>query len=187
MVLLKFRATIEIIGVNPFVLVSPARAQQLKGGWRKPMPVRVQINHAPKVPWRVNMMPRGDGSFYLYLAGIVRSVSGTKVGDRVVVRVGFDEKYRGGPAHRMPIWFKRPLQESALARQGWRRLTPSRKKEMLRYLAALKSPEARARNALRAVRVLAGAKERFMARDWNRPAPRKNSARRRMLRENTKG
>jgi hypothetical protein len=172
-VLLKFRAIIDIIGVNPYVLVSAARARQLQGGWRKPLPVRVQIDGAPKVPWRINMMPRGDGSFYLYLAGIVRSASGTRVGDRVDVRVKFDETYRGGPAHRMPLWFKRPLQESVLALRAWRTLTPSRKKEMLRYLVALKSPEAQARNALRAVRVLAGAKERFMARDWNRPPPRR--------------
>jgi hypothetical protein len=46
-------------------------------------------------------------------------------------------------------------------------LTPSLQKEVLRYLANLKSDAARTRNVDRVLRVLSGAKERFMARDWN--------------------
>jgi hypothetical protein len=173
--MLTFRGRIEIVGVNPYVRVSAARARRLKSGWRKPLPVRVQINGAPTRAWRINLMPRGDGSFYLYLAGIVRGASHTKVGDRVDVQMRFDEKYRGGPAHRMPAWFKQSLRDNPLAMQGWRGLSPSRKKEILRYLVRLKSQQAQARNATRAVRVLAGAQERYMARDWNRP--RKPSSR----------
>jgi hypothetical protein len=45
-------------------------------------------------------------------------------------------------------------------------LTPSRQKEVVRYLRAPKSDEARERNLVRALRVLSGAKERFMARSW---------------------
>jgi hypothetical protein len=98
---LRFRSRIEINGINPYVLVDPKRALQLKRNWRRPMPVRVQINGQPEVPWRINLMPRGDGSFYLYLAGIVRKVSGTGVGDLVSVSVGFDAEYKAGPIHPM--------------------------------------------------------------------------------------
>ena len=131
------------------------------------MPVRVQINRKPEVPWRINLMPRGDGSFYLYLAGIVRKASNTDVGDLVSVSVEFDSEYKGGPMHPMPRWFSARLNVNPLAKVGWQQLPPSRQKEILRYFAGLKSREARARNGDRAVRVLAGGRGRFMAREWN--------------------
>jgi len=43
----------------------------------------------------------------------------------------------------------------------------SRKKEILRYFARLKSQEARARNLEKALYVLSGRKGRFMARAWD--------------------
>jgi uncharacterized protein YdeI (YjbR/CyaY-like superfamily) len=54
-----------------------------------------------------------------------------------------------------------------LARQNWEALIPSRKKEILRYFAALKSAEARERNLARALQALSGQPVRFMARSWN--------------------
>jgi hypothetical protein len=165
--LLRFRAAIEINGINPYILVDAEQARQLKPGWRKPLPVLVQINGEPRTPWRINMMPIGDGRFYLYLHEQVRKASGTGVGDRVDVELRFDHAYRTGPAHPMPEWFGAALERNARARQGWDALSPSRKKEILRYFSQLKSAEAKARNLGRALQVLAGAKARFMARNWN--------------------
>jgi hypothetical protein len=166
---LRFRARIRINGINPYVLVDTERAQQLKPGWRKPLPVCVQVNGKPETPWRINMMPVGDGGFYLYLHEQVRTASGTGVGDIVDVEVRFDADYRGGPAHPMPEWFAKELDRNAAAKQGWDALVPSRQKEILRYFAQLKSAEAKARNLERALHVLSGGKARFMARDWNGP------------------
>jgi hypothetical protein len=163
---LQFQAVMKIRGINPYLLVSRARATALQPGWRKPLPVLVRINGRPKAPWKINLMPAGDGSFYLYLHETVRKASGTKVGDRVQVEVAFDAAYRGGPLQPMPPWFRRPLKASPAAFAAWQALTPSRQKEILRYLTALKSPEARARNVVKALRVLAGASERYMARSW---------------------
>ena len=87
---LRFRAAIDIRGINPYVLVSAERAGKLKPDWRKPMPVRIQINGKPDVPWRINMMPTGDGSFFLYLHAQVRNASGTAVGD-VCRQLGISE------------------------------------------------------------------------------------------------
>jgi hypothetical protein len=167
MATLNWRSRIAIRGINPYVLVDAHRARQLRTGWRKPMPVRVQVNYKPDVPWRVNLMPVGDGSFYLYLAQSVRQAAGVLVGDLVRVRLWFDHDYRGGPAHPMPAWFRRPLNSRPRAKAAWDRLTPSRQKEILRYFAALKTPSARARNVQRALLVLSGESGRFMARDWN--------------------
>jgi hypothetical protein len=165
---LRFASTIEIRDGNPYVPVSAARTQVLKPGWRRPLPVLVRINGKPAQAWRINMMPAGDGSFYLYLHGDVRKASGTTVGDRVRVDVWFDVAYRNGPMHPVPRWFKDALRGNSTAKRNWEALIPSRKKEMLRYFASLKSPEARARNLARALHVLSGRKGRFMARSWER-------------------
>ncbi len=165
--ILQFRAKIEIRGINPFVPVRAQQAAKLKPGWRKPMPVRVQIDGQPTPPWRINMMPAGDGSFYLYLHGDVRKAAGKDVGDTVSVRVQFDDEYEGGPVDPMPASFRAALRKSAAARRGWDALSPSQQKEILRYLAGLKSADAKERNIEKALHVLAGGKARFMARSWN--------------------
>jgi bacteriocin resistance YdeI/OmpD-like protein/uncharacterized protein DUF1905 len=163
---LRFTALMKIHGVNPYVLVSAERASRLKHGWRKPMPVLVRINGKPDAPWAVNMMPIGHGSFRLYLHGNVRKVSDTRVGDRVSVEVRFDNTYRSGPTHPMPGWFRAGLETNPSAKTNWKALIPSRQKEVLRYFSALKSPQARERNLVRALKALSGGTEHFMGRSW---------------------
>ncbi|MES2826439.1 MAG: YdeI/OmpD-associated family protein [Pseudomonadota bacterium] len=162
-----FTATIEKRGINPYVLVSAQLAAQLKENWRKPLPVLVQVNNKPEPPWCINMMPVGDGSFYLYLGGEVLKVSNTQVGSLVEVKLQFDENYKPGPADPMPTWFSEALEQNQLAKQGWDELTPRMQKEILRYLARLKSVEAQSRNTQLAMHVLSGGKGRFLARSWN--------------------
>lgn len=164
---MRFRSLIEINNINPYVLVSAGRAARIRKGWRKPLPVRVRVNGKPEKPWRINMMPIGDGSFYLYLHGDVRKASKTKVGDSVTVELEFDDEYKSGPAHPMPRSFSVALNRNRKARQTWNELIPSRRKEILRYFFQLKTPEARTRNLERAIAVLSGSKERFMGRSWN--------------------
>lgn len=164
---MRFKAKIELKGINPYVAVSPARARRIQAEWKKPMPVLVQVNGQPDPAWPVNMMPAGDGSFYLYLDGRVRKVSGTNVGDTIDVSIAFDPAYSGGPQHDMPAEFVSRLDDDGPAKARWDGLPPSLKKEILRYLANLKSDAARQRNIERAIRVLGGAKERFLAREWN--------------------
>ena len=164
---LRFRSLIEINNINPFVLVSAKRAARLQEGWRKPLPVRVRVNGKPERPRRINLMPVGNGSFYLYLHGDVRKASSTKVGESVTVELEFDDEYRGGPAHPMPLWLSDALDRNRSAKQAWSELVPSRQKEILRYFSGLKTPEAQARNVRRAIHVLSGGKGRFMGRSWN--------------------
>ena len=131
------------------------------------MPVRVQVNGKPEPPWRINLMPVGNGSFFLYLHGQVRKASGTNVGDVITVTIQFDDEYRGGPAGPLPTWFSEELDRNTQARKGWDSLPPSRQKEIQRYLVRLKSAEARQRNMEKALHVLAGGEARFMGRAWN--------------------
>jgi Domain of unknown function (DUF1905)/Bacteriocin-protection, YdeI or OmpD-Associated len=161
-----FDGVIEIQGVNPFVGVSSSQANSLKPGWRKPLPVLVRIHGQSAPAWRTNMMPDGNGNFYLYLHGSMRKASGTKVGDRVRLEVEFDTAYRNGPQHSMPKWFKQELDGNPQAKKNWTALIPSRKKEILRYFSRLVSEDARIRNLARALHVLSGQGGRFMGREW---------------------
>jgi hypothetical protein len=170
MAVLRFTSLIKLREPNPYILVTRAQASSVKANWCKPLPVLVRINGKPAEPWRINMMPVGDGSFYLYLHGDVRKASDTKVGDRVQLEIGFDARYRNGPQHPVPLWFKAALQKNPRAMKNWEALIPSQRKEILRYFARLKSPEARGRNLERALYVLSGNRGRFMARAWNQGA-----------------
>jgi len=161
-----FRAAVRLRGINPFILVSASRANVIKPGWRRPLPVLVRINGKPAKACRTNMMPVGNGSFYLYLHGDIRKASGTVVGDCVRVEIDFDASYRNGPQHPMPRWFKQALAGNPQAKKNWTALIPSRKKEILRYFSRLTSSDARARNLAEALRVLSGATGRFMGRAW---------------------
>jgi hypothetical protein len=163
---LHFQSTIEIYEANPYVLVNAEQAQELHPDWRKPMPVCVQINGKPEDPWHINMMPIGNGDFYLYLHGIVRKASNTEVGDSVQVDVSFDKSYRSGPIHPIPEWFEVALNSNPKALANWEALIPSRQKEVLRYFSPLKSNEAKKRNLEKAIHVLSGNEGRFMARTW---------------------
>lgn len=113
------------------------------------------------------MVPAGDGGFYLYLHGQVRQASRTRVGDLVEVEAAFDKGYRGGPTHPMPSRLAKGLARDPEADRRWRALPPSRQKELLRYLAALRSAAARDRNVDRALLVLGGGTARFLGREWN--------------------
>jgi Bacteriocin-protection, YdeI or OmpD-Associated/Domain of unknown function (DUF1905) len=162
----EFAAVIKIRDSNPYILVSAVRANATKPGWRKPMPVLVRVNAKPNRQFRSNMMPVGNGDFYLYLHGDIRRASQASVRDRVRIEIEFDASYRNGPQHSMPLWFRRGLMANAKAKRNWLALTPSRKKEVLRYFSRLKSPAARDRNLIGALHVLSGAAGRFMGRTW---------------------
>jgi Bacteriocin-protection, YdeI or OmpD-Associated/Domain of unknown function (DUF1905) len=167
---LTFRGTIQLRGINPYIAVDAAVSATLKSGWRKPIPVLLRINGKPPDACRTNMMPAGDGSFYLYLNGRVRSEAGVSVGQLVDVELEFDRSYKNGPLHPVPGWFKQALKQNPSAQNNWNALPPSRKKEVLRYFANLKSADAQARNLNKAIHALSGQATRFMARDWKNGA-----------------
>ena len=159
-------STIKLVSVNPYVHLQASQVSRLKRNWHGPMPVRFKINGVNKL-WRVNLMPIGDGTFRLYLNGEIRKEADIGVGDMVRMGVWFDDEYRGGPRHPMPPRLRAELVRNRVAKERWDSLTPSLQKEMLRYFARLKSPEARQNNLERAVHVLSGNRGRFLGREWN--------------------
>jgi uncharacterized protein YdeI (YjbR/CyaY-like superfamily) len=86
----------------------------------------------------------------------------------VQVKVQFNSAYKNGPPHAVPSWFRNALRKNNVANKNWEKLIPSRKKEILRYFASLRSPEAREGNLVRALQALSGKPTRFMARSWTK-------------------
>ena len=88
------------------------------------------------------------------------------MGDDVRIGLDVDDAYYSNPAHSMPQWFQVELEAGSKVKENWLNLYPSQRKEVMGYLGALKSTEARERNLWRALNVLRGEPGRFLGRDW---------------------
>src|SRR5258708_19863215 len=94
---LRFRAPIEIDKINPYVRGRPELAVRLRPNWRRPMPVRIQVNGKPDIPLRINLMPVGDGSFFLYLHCQGPKDLGTSLAPLLTLTLESDHTYKPGP------------------------------------------------------------------------------------------
>ena len=156
----SFKAEIKIIGVNPYVLL-PAivlkeifeRAGKVKG----PIPVKGKINDHNFIQTLVKY----SGKWRLYLNTPMRKGAGADVGDIVHVEIQFDETERKIAIHPK---FENALKKNKKARMAFEQLSPSRQKEIIRYINFLKTEESVDRNIKRAIQFLSG-KERFVGRD----------------------
>src|SRR5690606_5138220 len=145
---------------NPFVFV-PAEvldAIYVQAGKNKgKIPVRMKIEgHEFE-----QTLIKYSGHWRLYLNTPMRKAAGREVGHTARFEVEFDPQERITPFHPK---FKKALMESEEAERVYSSLSPSLQKEILRYLASLKTEESVDRNVLRAINFLLG-KERFIGRD----------------------
>ncbi|MCB9231374.1 MAG: YdeI/OmpD-associated family protein [Bacteroidia bacterium] len=155
-----FSAEIEIIGVNPYVFLPEEvllgifnQAGKNKG----PIPVRGKIDHHPFIQTLVKY----SGAWRLYLNGPMRDATQTTVGDFASFELSFDPVPRDIPMHPK---LELALDENQEAKTVFEGLSPSRQKEIVRYIANLKSEESVDRNVARAISFLKG-EERFVGRD----------------------
>lgn len=147
-----FTAKIAIIGVNPYVVVpKDVRAVLFAaaGRERSPIPVKGTVDgHA----FRQNLV-RYKGRWRLYLNTPMRKAARKGVGDIAHFEVAFDV---APPREKMHPRLARVLRE-ANAKSTFDALTPSRKKEILRYVNRLKSEDALERALNSVVAHLTGA------------------------------
>jgi len=155
-----FSATIEKIGVNPYVLLPEkiliclfTQAGKNKG----PIPVKGTINRHPFIQHLVKY----SGSWRLYLNTPMRKGSATDVGDRVLVTIEFDPEERITPMHPQ---LKTALLKDKKAAAVFAALTPSLQKEICRYINQLKTTASVEKNIIKAIQFLLG-KERFVGRE----------------------
>ncbi len=129
-----FQARIYRIGVNPYVLF-PARvlkiifrqAQKTKG----PIPVRGEIDgHL-----FLQTLVKYSGKWRLYINTTMRKASNRKLGEMVTISIEYDPVARIIPLHKK---LDEALRGTA-RRKVFDNLSPSRRKELVRYISSLKT------------------------------------------------
>jgi hypothetical protein len=156
----SFTATIDIIGVNPFVLIPMPiletifkQAQKDKG----PIPVLGTINGQPFLQTLVKF----KGNWRLYINGPMLKASNKKVGDTITITITYDPTDRTIPMHPK---LKDALAQNKKASTIFQSLRPSLQKEIIRYIRFLKTESSVDLNVNRAIQFLLG-NERFIGRD----------------------
>jgi hypothetical protein len=156
----NFSATIEIIGINPYVYLPEAVLNAIfkqAGKDKGKIPVKMKIDgHA-----FTQTLIRYSGAWRLYLNTPMRKAAGKEVGDTAVFEVQYDDAPREIAMHPK---LKTALTKNKAAMQVYDQLRPSLQLEIVRYISHLKTEESIERNVARAINFLLG-KERFIGRD----------------------
>ncbi|HSY60731.1 MAG TPA: YdeI/OmpD-associated family protein [Cytophaga sp.] len=156
----SFSATIEIIGVNPYVFVPDAILNAIfkdAGKDRGKIPVTMTIDGHEFIQTLI----RYSGAWRLYLNTPMRKAAKKEAGDTADFEVYYDAAPRERPMHPK---LKAALTKNKNAKEIYDGLRPSLQLEIVRYISFLKTEESVDRNVLRAVNFLLG-KERFIGRD----------------------
>ncbi|MFN8309832.1 MAG: DUF1905 domain-containing protein [Chitinophagales bacterium] len=155
-----FQTKLQLIGVNPFVFVPEKILDEIfkaAGKNRGPVKVKGEVN---RKPYKQTLV-RFKGEWRLYINMKMLKDSPKRIGETVLVTIGFDSEDRSIPPH--PKWLK-ALSENQEAHLIYKSLRPSLQHEIIRYIASLKTEAAIEKNCLRAIRFLLG-KDRFIGRD----------------------
>lgn len=156
----SFKAVINIIGINPFVFVPEAilvSIFQQAGKDKGYIPICGRINSKPYTQTLV----RYSGDWRLYINTAMLKDSPKRIGETIEVTIAFDPTDRTLLPH--PELLK-ALQQNPEAQKVFDALPPSRQKEIVRYIANLKTEESIAKNIVKAIGFLMGT-TRFIGRD----------------------
>lgn len=148
----SFHATLEIIGINPYVqLPEPILTEIFNqaGKNKGHIPVSGTVN---KLPYQQTLL-RYSGLWRLYINTLMLKNSPKRIGEIIAVTISFDPSDRTIQPH--------PELMAALARNldakaKFDALSPSMQKEMVRYISSLKTVESRNRNIEKAISFLLG-------------------------------
>lgn len=156
----KFTAQLEIIDGNPFVYLSAPVLEQLFSQAKKQkgtIPVVGTVNGKPFQQTLVKY--RGHWRLYINMAMLKNSPR--RIGEIIAVTIEFDSSDRSIEPHPKLLL---ALENNEAAKQVFQNLSPSRQKEIVRYISNLKTEKSVDRNVERAINFLLG-KERFVGRD----------------------
>lgn len=156
----SFSARIYIIGINPYVLLPAPVLKyifQRAGKSKGPIPVHGKINGHPYIQTLIKY----SGKWRLYLNTPMRKAAGIDVGNIGNFDIDYDPRPRIVP---LPESLKKAFNKNKKAKAAFHSLTPSRQKEISRYISNLKSKQAIAKNTALAIQFLLG-KQRFVGRD----------------------
>ena len=155
----SFSAKIQIIGINPYVSLPSSLLEYVYQKARKDkgaIPVQLKIGGKDFI----QNLVKYSGKWRLYLNGPMRKAAGKDVGDIIEIQIDFDPRPRTTPIHAK---LKKAFKENPNAKKAFEKLSPSRQKEILRYINFLKSEESVDKNIKRIISHLAG-KQSFVGR-----------------------
>lgn len=146
---MKFKAKIYKVGINPCVKVPykiTAQMVAIKGY----IPVKGIIQN---YPFTQTLVPvKGEG-FRLYVNGLMMKGADVKVGQTAVFEIEQSKSRKKGVP--MSKALKEKLQENNL-QHAFKKLAPSRQKEILKYLSYIKTEETLMKNIDKVIKGLKG-------------------------------
>lgn len=156
----KFNAELKIIVGNPFVFLPLKvldklflKAKKDKGA----VPVHGRINGKA---YKQTLL-KYSGDWRLYISMKMLNDSPRRIGEMIEVEIDFDPNDRTIEPN--PKFIK-ALTKSNKANEVFESLSPSKQKEIVRYISNLKTEKSVDKNVTRAINFLLG-KERFVGRD----------------------
>ncbi|MFT3982227.1 MAG: YdeI/OmpD-associated family protein [Ferruginibacter sp.] len=156
----SFKATIAIIGINPFVFVPAPVLQKIfkdAGKERGHIPVHGAINN---IPYKQTLV-KYSGEWRLYINTAMLKASPKRIGEKIEVTIAFDAAERKEALHPK---LSAALKQTPDAANVFKSLPASRQKEIARYINNLKTEASIDKNVARAIAFLCG-RARFIGRD----------------------
>lgn len=153
----SFTATLEIIGINPFVFVPEEILNMVfeKSGRNKsPIAVKGTVNGKD---FKQNLM-KYLGEWRLYVNLTMLKNSPKRIGETIEVVLEYDDSDRSISIHPQ---LEKAIKESTVATANFENLIPSRRHELIRYINNLKTEASIQRNIDKIIRHLHGETDFF--------------------------
>lgn len=153
----SFTATLEIIGINPFVFIPEEILENIfdeSGRSKSPIAVKGTVNGKE---FKQNLM-KYLGEWRLYINLTMLKNSPKRIGEVIEVVVVYDDSDRSISIHPQ---LEKAIRESALATENFKNLIPSRRHELIRYINNLKTEASIQRNIEKIIRHLHGETDFF--------------------------
>ncbi|UHO39935.1 YdeI/OmpD-associated family protein [Chryseobacterium capnotolerans] len=152
-----FTATLEIIGINPFVFIPEEILETIfeaSGRNKSPIPVKGTVNGKE---FQQNLM-KYLGEWRLYVNLIMLKNSPKRIGETIEVMLEYDHADRSISIHPQ---LEQAIKDSTLAANNFEKLIPSRRNELIRYINNLKTEASIQRNIEKIIRHLHGETDFF--------------------------
>lgn len=161
-IMYNFKAPLEIIGVNPYVSVPSEVLLDLMASFGKskgmiPVTGTINNNHFTQT------IVKFSGQYRLYINTSMLKNSPRRIGEMVQITLEADHSDRAILPHPE---LEKAIDANPQAKKAFENLTPSRQKEIVRYITNLKSEKSRSENIIKAINHLTG-KSKFAGRNLN--------------------
>lgn len=156
----EFTAKINIIGINPYVLVPENILEKIfidAGKAKGAIPIKGLVSNMPYTQTLIKY----KSAWRLYINTKMVKNSPKRIGEIIELTIAFDEANRNITPHPK---LTKALNENEKAKVIFDELPPYLKKEIVRYISFLKTEKSIDENVIKAVNFLLG-KQRFIGRD----------------------